>query len=1045
MLPRIVRLAGLSFICALSLAAAAQSLPPQTASAQNFFAALQWRLIGPHRGGRTLAVSGVRGQPETFYSGAVGGGVWQTTDGGHVWTPIFDAQPIASIGALVVAPSDPNIIYVGTGEADMRSDITFGDGMYKSTDAGKTWTHLGLRDTQQIGQVLVDPRDPNIVLVAALGHGFGPNVERGVFRSTDGGQSWRKTLYKDEHTGAIDLAYDSANAQTVYAALWNVRRVAWSAYAPLTGPGGGLYKSTDGGQTWQELRGHGLPAGQTGRIGLAVARGGQRVYALIEAEQRGLYRSDDAGANWQLVSADPRINNGRSWYFSSLTLDPRNPDVVYAPNVSLYRSLDGGRTFQTIKGAPGGDDYHTLWIDPDNSQRMILASDQGTVISVDGARTWSSWYNQPTAQFYHVAVDNQFPYWVYGAQQDSGTAAVISRSNYGQISFRDWHPIGAGESGYILPDPLNPDIVYGGSTGGELYRWTQRTGQVQDISPTLSSPVAKVKHRYPWTTPIVFAPHAPNVLYQASQFLMKTTDNGMSWTLISPDLTQRANAQGVPEDNGKAVIYTVAPSPLKAGQIWIGTDNGLVQLTRDEGKTWATVAPPGLPDWSIVSNIDASPFAAATAYAAVDRHQVDDLQPYIYRTHDYGKTWDKITDGIPAPAYVRVVRADPVRPGLLFAGTELGVYVSFDDGGHWQSLQLNLPVASVRDLLVKDNDLVVATHGRSFWILDDISPLRQFDATTATAAHLFQPAPAFRLRQNENRDTPLPPETPAGMNPPTGALIDYTLPAATGEVTLEIFDAPGQLVRRFSSNDEPHQVADVQTFPTYWLRPPAPLSAQAGPHRFVWDLRYPRPLALRYDYSIAAAYGADTPTDPQGPLVLPGMYQLKLTVAGRTLTAPLEVKLDPRVSVRPGALKQQFDLAMSIGQSLADSSAAVQQVRELRRQLTEVQERSANDPANKDIAAAAHALDAKLAVLLEAGAATQTANMVALNGDLAGLMTTVTAADAAPTAQAITTFAELRPALDAQLASWAAIKRTNFAALNTMLQGRGRAPLKLPE
>ncbi len=1039
-MPRIARLVYLSFLCAIILAAtaAAQSLPPPATNAQDFFAALQWRLIGPHRGGRTLAVSGVRGQPETFYSGAVGGGVWQTTNAGHVWTPIFDAQPIASIGALAVAPSDPNIIYVGTGEADMRSDISFGNGMYKSIDAGRTWTQLGLSDTQQIGRVLVDPRDANIVLVAALGHGFGPNVERGVFRSTDGGRNWNKVLYKDESTGAIDLSYDPANAQTVYAALWNTRRAAWSVYAPTTGPGGGLYKSTDGGQTWQELRGHGLPAGLLGRTGLAVAAGGRRVYALIEAERRGLYRSDDAGANWQLVSTDPRISS-RSWYFSGVTVDPRNPDVVYLPNVSLYRSTDGGHTFQTIKGAPGGDDYHTLWIDPDNTQRMILASDQGTVISVDGARTWSSWYNQPTAQFYHVAVDNQFPYWVYGAQQDSGTAAVISRSNYGQITFRDWHPIGAGESGYILPDPVNPDIVYGGSTGGDLFRWTQRTGQVQDISPTLSSAVAKVKHRYPWTTPIVFAPHAPHVLYQASQFLMRTADNGMSWTLISPDLTQRANTQGVKEDNGKAVIYTVAPSPVKAGQIWLGTDNGLVQLTRDEGKTWTEVTPQGLSDWSTVSIIEASPFDAATAYAAVDRHQVDDLQPYIYRTHDYGKTWSKITDGIPAPAYVRVVRADPVRQGLLFAGTELGIYVSFDDGGHWQSLQLNLPVASVRDLVVKDNDLVVATHGRSFWILDDISPLRQLDAAAvAAAAHLCKPAPAFRLRQNENRDTPLPPETPAGTNPPAGALIDYRLQAAASEATLEIFDAQGQLVRRFSSNDEARKVADVQAFPTYWLRPPAPLSAQAGAHRFVWDLRYAHPLALRYDYSIAAAYGADTPSDPQGPLVLPGTYQLKLTVAGRSLTAPLEVRLDPRVSVRPDALKQQFELAMSINAALAESYDAVQQIRDLRRQLTDMQ----NDPKDKEIAAAAHALDEKLAALLTAGAAPQPANLIALNGDLAALITTVGAADAAPTTQAVATFAELRPALDAQLASWAALKRTELVNFNALLQQRGRAPIK---
>ncbi|HYX40288.1 MAG TPA: hypothetical protein VE821_01255, partial [Pyrinomonadaceae bacterium] len=455
----------------------------------------------------------------------VGGGVWKTTDAGQTWTPIFDSQPIASIGALVVAPSDPNIIYVGSGEADMRSDISFGDGMYKSTDAGQTWTHIGLTDTQQIGRVLVDPHDANVVLVAALGHGFGPNVERGVFRSTNGGKSWTKTLYKDENTGAIDLAYDPENARTVYAAMWNARRPAWSTYAPVNGPGGGLYKSTDGGVTWQELRGHGLPEKQIGRIGLAVCAGGRRIYASIDADPRGLYRSDDAGASWQLVGTDARII-GRAWYFSGVTVDPRNPDVVYISNVSIYRSTDGGHTFQAFRGAPGGDDYHALWIDPDNPQRMISGVDQGTIITVNGGRTWSSWYNQPTAQFYHVAVDNQFPYYVYGAQQDSGTAAVASRSDFGLITFRDWYPIGAGESGYILPDPVDPDIVWGGSTGGELYRFDKRTHQVQDITPTPAAFGAVARNRYPWTTPIAFAPQPPHALYQASQFLFKTTNGG---------------------------------------------------------------------------------------------------------------------------------------------------------------------------------------------------------------------------------------------------------------------------------------------------------------------------------------------------------------------------------------------------------------------------------------------------------------------------------------------------------------------------------------
>ena len=1017
----------------------AADVPPR------MYGAMRWRMIGPHRGGRVVAVSGVRGQPETFYFGSVCGGVWKTTDAGQTWTPIFDSQPIASIGALAVAPSDPNIIYVGSGEADMRSDISFGDGMYKSTDAGQTWTHIGLRDTQQIGRVLVDPRDPNVVLVAALGHGFGPNAERGVFRSTDGGKTWTKTLYKDENTGAIDLAYDPENAQTVYAALWNARRPAWSTYAPVSGPGGGLYKSTDGGVTWTELRGHGLPEKQIGRIGLAVCAGGRRIYASIDADPRGLFRSDDAGASWQLVGTDARII-GRAWYFSGVTVDPRNPDVVYISNVSIYRSTDGGRTFQAFRGAPGGDDYHALWIDPDDPQRMISGVDQGTIITVNGGRTWSSWYNQPTAQFYHVAVDNQFPYYVYGAQQDSGTAAVASRSDFGLITFRDWYPIGAGESGYILPDPVDPNIVWGGSTGGELYRFDKRTHQVEDITPTPAAFGAEARNRYPWTAPIAFAPQPPHALYQASQYLFKTTNGGASWQTISPDLTVRRGQA----DEGKAVIYTIAPSPVQAGQIWIGTDNGLIQLTRDEGRTWRDVSPAGLPDWSMISLIDASHFDAGTAYAAIDRHQMDDHKPYIYRTHDYGQTWTQITNGIPEPAFARVVREDPVRKGLLFAGTELGVYVSFDDGDHWQSLQLNLPVTSIRDLVIHNNDVVVATHGRSFWILDDITPLRQTDAAVvASGVHLFNPAPAYRLRASEGHDTPLQPETPAGQNPPAGAIIDYTLPSApAGAVTLEILDEHGALVRKFSSSDPVREVRDVQNFPTYWLRPPAPPSKHAGHNRFVWDLRYPQPLALHYGYGIAAFYGADTPQQPEGPLVLPGTYQVRLTVNGHTHTAPLEVKLDPREQVAPATLVQQLDLEMKIGGALAESYNAVRQIESVRQQLKDLRMRVANDPNNRVIDGAAVALDQKLAALVTAPPAQAPPNptapptLPALNDALAALMTVVNAADTAPTAQASAAFTDYRRALDAQLQAWRTVNQ-GVATLNALLSKQGLPVIRL--
>jgi len=1042
-----VRLAA----CALLLVAAnAGALAQEPATAEKVpassYQALRWRCIGPHRGGRALAVSGVRGRPETFYFGAVGGGVWKTTNGGEVWQPIFDDQPISSIGALAVAPSNPDIIYVGSGEADMRSDISFGDGMYKSTDAGKTWTHLGLRDTRQIGRILVDPKDADIVLVAALGHGFGPNEERGVFRSTDGGKKWSKTLYKNEDVGAIELAADPDNPRTVYAALWNTRRPAWSVYAPITGPGGGLYRSNDGGITWAEISGHGLPSGKLGRIGIDVAAGqkGQRVYALVDTEKNsGLYRSDDGGENWKLVCTDSRIT-GRAWYFSEVRIDPRNPDLLYVSNVSLYRSTDGGQTFTAIKGAPGGDDYHSLWIDPDNPRRMISGVDQGVIISIDGGESWTSWYNQPTAQFYHVAVDNQFPYWVYGAQQDSGTAAVVSRSDYGQITFRDWHPIGAGESGSILPDPDNPDIVFGGSTGGELYRFNSKTGQVQDITPTVTAVGVNVPHRYQWTTPIAFVPRT-HALLQASQFLFRSTDAGNSWAIISPDLTLRP---GEKEEEAKGVIYAIAPSAVKAGLLWIGTDNGLIQITEDDGKTWRDVSPKSLPPWSMMSIIDASPFDAATAYAAIDRHQMDDLTPYIFRTHDYGKTWTKITSGIDGNAYVHAVREDPKRRGLLYAGTETGVYVSFDDGDHWQPLQLNLPVTPIRDLVIKDNDLVVATHGRSFWILDDVSPLREMTLGIAgEGVHLFKPATAIRLRKNEGRDTPLARETPAGQNPPAGAIIYYTLktqPASA--ITLEILDRAGAVIRKYSSDEKQEPIDNTQAFPTYWLPKPNILPAMVGMNSFVWDLRYERPRALHYGYGINAVPG-DASQLPEGPMVLPGAYQVKLTVGGRSYTAPLEVRMDPRVSVPASALANQIDLEMKIAGSLQNSAEAFRQTSDVRRQLNNLKEKLERDPKYSDAAGAARTLDAQLLAIGGSGQPQwpppTEPTLASLNGALSSLIVNVDSADVAPTKQALEAFETYQGLAAKQIARWNAVKSKEVEALNTLLRQLGLSTIEL--
>jgi photosystem II stability/assembly factor-like uncharacterized protein len=781
-------------------------------------------------------------------------------------------------------------------------------------------------------------------------------------------------------------------------------------------------------------------------LDVVAGQRGKRVYALIDAGSgSGLYRSDNSGEDWSLMSTEARLLS-RGWYFGEVRSDPKNPDVVYVSNVALYRSTDGGKTFKTIRGAPGGDDYHSLWIDPEDPRRMISGVDQGTIVTVNGGKTWSSWYNQPTAQFYHVAVDDQFPYWVYGAQQDSGTAAVVSRSDYGQITYRDWHPIGAGESGYILPDPVNAQIVYGGSTGGDLYRFDTKTGQVQDVSPTPAGIGTKIVHRYTWTTPIAFSFQPPHALYQSSQFLMKTADGGKSWKIISPDLTL---LPGEKEEDAKGVIYTIAPSPIAAGTIWIGTDNGLVQLTRNEGQTWTEVSPRGLPPWSMISLIDASPHDAATAYAAIDRHQMDDISPHIYRTRDFGKTWTRITNGIPATAYVHAVREDPVRKGLLFAGTETGVYVSFNDGEAWQPLQLNLPATPVRDLVIKGNDLVVATHGRSFWILDDISPLRELTSEVASAGiHLFRPAAAIRIRKNAARDTPLPPETPTGKNRPAGAIIDYSFQSVpSGEVTLEIIDSGGNVVRKYSSNDQRRKVEDTQAFPTYWFNPPEPLSKKVGLNRFVWDLRYERPPALRYGYSIAAAFGEDAIMIPEGPLALPGVYQVKLTAGGRSYTAPLEVRMDPRVKVASLALSQQLALEMKIIDAMKQSYGAVHQVNDLRSQLKELQAKLSSDSGAKPVLDAVNSLDKKAAELVAVEQQWPPVGVVStatLNSALGSLLLLVEGADTAPTTQAASAFGMYRNLLDQQLAKWSILKAKDLPGLNTLLQQRQLPAIKIP-
>ncbi|MDE3154829.1 MAG: glycoside hydrolase [Acidobacteriota bacterium] len=1004
------------------------------------YGAMRWRLIGPFRGGRTVAASGVPQQPNVFYVAANNGGVWKTTDAGRTWAPIFDGQDTGSIGALAVAPSNPDIIYVGSGEGLQRPDLSVGDGMYKSTDGGRTWQHLGLRQGQQISAIVVDPRNPDRLFVAVLGHPYGPNPERGVFRSTDGGTTWQRVLYKDENTGAVDLALDPSNPMHVYAVLWAARQGPWEYDNAYRGPGSGLFESTDGGDTWHPLT-DGLPSFQDGlgRIGIGIAPSApQRMFALVQASRAagGLYRSDDAGRHWSKVNAEVRIW-GRGDDFACVRVDPKNPDVVYVANTSTYRSTDGGRTFTAIKGAPGGDDYHTIWISPDHPDTILLAADQGATLSVNGGRTWSSWYNQPTAQLYHVTADNGFPYRVYGGQQESGSAGVSSRGNDGAITDRDWHPVGVEEYGYAAPDPLHPGIVY----GGKVTRYDATTGQVQEVGPVV---LRNGEYRFDRTAPLIFSPVDPHILYFAAQVLFKTTDGGHRWQVISPDLTRPD--PGVPPSLGvyradaargdhRGVIYAIAPSPRDVNLIWVGTDDGLIQVTHDGGQHWENVTPPALTPWSKVTQLDASHFDAQTVYASVSRFRLDDLHPYIYRTHDGGRTWQAITTGLPADGPVNVVREDPVRRGLLYAGTERGVYVSFDDGGHWQSLQLNLPVTSMRDLAVHGDDLIVATHGRSFWILDDVTPLRQVTpAVAASPAHLFQPAPAWRIRRDTYTDTPLPPEEPVGQNPPDGAVLDYYLKAdATGPVTLEIQDAAGHLVRRFSSTDRPAPTDAELNVPTYWIRPPQILSARAGMHRFVWDLHGPAPDVLRHEYPISAI-PHDTPLEPLGPAVLPGRYTVTLTADAQRWTAPLVVKMDPRVPAGPADLQRQFALATRIAQALHDDYTALEQVRRVATQLAALARRP-GAPAE-----AIARLQPAVAALEGQGNNGPEANgddLRRINGQLEAVYGVVESADALPTTQAEAAAARLELTLRKALDRWAGLKARDIAALNATLRQAG--------
>ena len=878
--------------------------------------ALHWRNIGPFRGGRTVAISGVPTQPNVFYMAPNNGGIWKSTDYGRTWKPIFDGEDTGSIGALAVAPSDPRIVYAGSGEGLRRPDLSVGDGIYKSIDGGVRWTHLGLRDGQQINGIAIDPRDPNRVFAAVQGHPYGPNAQRGLYRSTDGGATWTRVLGGDGDTGASTVVIDSNHPDTIYANLWASRNPPWRLSDTLQlWNKGGIFKSTDGGTSWKKLQG-GLPP-VMGRAGISVAASdSNRVYAWVNRQDKcGIFRSDDAGATWKMQNSEERVC-GRGDDFSGIAADPKDPDTVYVANTTTYRSTNGGKTFSGIKGAPGGDDYHTIWIDPQNPDIIALAVDQGATISVNRGETWSSWYNQPTAQFYHVITDNRFPYWVFGGQQESGSAEVVSRSGDGEIWSRDWHPIGAQEYAYIAPDPLHPYLLYGAGAG-TVSRYDERTGQTATVSPAYGGRFFIGKLRYNRTDPLIFNYVDKRTLYFGANVVFATQDGGVHWKRISGDLT-RAHP-GVPPNIGafakipdaaeqRGVVYSIGPSYVDRNVVWAGTDDGLVWITRDNGAHWRNVTPPGMTAWSKVTQIDASHFDRNSAYVSVSRWRLDDMHPYIYKTHDAGAHWTRITGGLPDQP-VDTVRNDPERPGLLFAGTERTVYVSFDDGAKWESLQRNLPSTSIRDLVVHGNDLVAGTHGRSFWILDDITPLRAH--INQAAPDLVKPAVAYRLRRDNWTDTPLPPEEPAGENPPSGAILDYYLPQNETQVTMDILDARGHVVRRFTNTDAAPPIAPDITVPTYWVQRFHALGADEGMHRFVWDMHYAQPLALSYDYPISAI-DHDTPRVPQGVLAMPGTYTVRLTAGGRSVTRSFELRMDPRVSTPKAALAAQFALAERI-------------------------------------------------------------------------------------------------------------------------------------
>jgi len=1041
------------------VAASAPSLQAQTVP-QSLFSDLDWRLIGPFRGGRAVAVSGVPGSGTIFYFGAVDGGIWKTTNAGTTWKPVFDRMPVASIGALAVAPSNPKVLYAGTGESDIRSDLASGSGVYKSTDGGETWHSIGLEKTRQIARIVIDPTNPDIVYVGALGHAYGPNPDRGVYKSTDGGATWKQVLFKGPEFGVADLAIAANNPKILFASLWNAHRPPWSTYAPLVGEGSGLFRSEDSGETWTPVTAHGLPEGKWGRSGVAVSPDGKRVYTLIEASKPGLYVSSDGGSTWSLANADPRLTS-RAWYFSRITVDPSDPDTLYMPNIALMGSNDGGRTVHVVRGAPGGDDYHEIWVDPANGSRLLLGTDQGTSISLDRGLTWSTWYNQPTAQLYHVTTDDRFPYTVYGSQQDSGGVAVLSRTDHGQITPRDWFPASGSESGQMAIDPRDNDILYVTGGYGTVSRWDRRTSLAQDITPwpvpVFGTDINQRKYRDPWTPPLVFSPVDHTSLYLGTQYVLKTADGGLHWKQISPDLTggkavvktSAVAAAGNPSAGnsighaaaptpdtavalGYGTLASVAPSYLDANVIWAGSDTGIVSLTRDGGATWTNVTPPGMTSWSRVSGIEPGHFDAATAYTAVERHRADDQAPYLYRTKDFGKTWQPITTGLAAPAFVNAVREDPKQRGLLYAGTEFGVSVSFNDGDNWQPLQLNLPVTSVRDLTVHGDDLIVATHGRSFWVLDDITPLRQASAQVAApSSFLYKPQVTTRIDNDGFAGTPLPPEEPTAENPPSGAILDYYLPSEANSLDLNIYTQDHKLVRHISSAVPAKPERMFIPIADRWFPIPQRLETAPGHHRFLWNLAW----------GTSGVQESDEPDDgegtvPRGPKVAPGTYIVQLVVNGQTTPErQLTVVMDPRAAATSAQLQQNFTTTYGIFTASLEARRALAEMESVATQLKK--STPANSPLNTQSQTLLAAIES-----LTAGSG-QDIGLEQANTELTSALNVAESSDRPIPAQAVEIFAEASAASAARVKDWAALKSGPLAAYNQQLKSADLAPIAI--